>query len=98
MVGGFIYWTIPERPTGVDSFLRRVAVGFVAGVLAYALGDVSPFNSQGWSVQGVGELVTLGFLGLTGLATFLPDQLDENVRRLRAGETETSEDPDGASS
>lgn len=84
MVGGFVYWAIPTRPKGLVNFVKRIGVGFVSGAIAYALGGVMPFNAAGaWAVDNVSKLIAGGFIGLSSIATFLPDSLDENRRKLK---------------
>ena len=81
-VGGVIYWARPDRPEGTVQFLKRVSVGWVAGAVTNALGGMSPFDPSGtWDAAGIGRLIVAGFVGLSAIATFLPDKLNETYRR-----------------
>jgi len=54
----------------------------VAGAVTNALGGVSPFDSNGaWDAAGIGRLIVAGFVGLSAIATFLPEKLNETYRK-----------------
>ncbi len=81
-IGGVIYWATPDRPEGTIQFLKRISVGWVAGAVTNALGGVSPFDSNGaWDAAGIGRLIVAGFVGLSAIATFLPEKLNETYRK-----------------
>lgn len=80
-MGGIIYWATPKRPQGPIEFLKRVAVGGVAGAVANVFGGISPFDEIGaWDTTGVSKLIIAGSVGLAAIASFLPKRLNENAR------------------
>ena len=82
-IGGFVYWATPKIPAGVKQFFQRVGTGWVVGALSNALGGVSPFTAAGeWDPSSVGKLILAGFVGLSAVASFLPKQLNENLRPM----------------
>ncbi|MCK5291244.1 MAG: hypothetical protein KAR39_04400 [Thermoplasmata archaeon] len=81
-VGGIIYWATPKRPKGLTEFLKRVSVGGVAGAVMNVFGGISAFDEAGaWDTEGVSKLIVAGFVGLSAIAAFLPNRLNENARR-----------------
>jgi len=56
--------------------------GWVAGAMTSALGGISPFVASGTrDAAGVGRLIVAGLVGLSAIATFLPDKLNETYRK-----------------
>ncbi|HYM40658.1 MAG TPA: hypothetical protein VEY12_11065 [Thermoplasmata archaeon] len=81
-VGGVIYWATPNRPEGALAFLKRVSVGFAAAAVTSAFAGVSPFDAGGaWDTVSIGKLIAAGFVGLAGIASFLPEHLNVNVQK-----------------
>ncbi len=80
-IGGIVWWAMPKRPDGPLAFVQRVAVGFAAGAIWYALGGITPFLATGeWDASGVGKLIAAGYTGLAGVAALLPTHLNEDFR------------------
>lgn len=81
--GGFIYWALPERPSGKTEFLKRMGAGFVAGSIANVFWGIQPFDAtSAWDTAGVARLIGAGFAGLATIASFFQRELNQNYRAL----------------
>lgn len=83
LIGGFIYWAAPPRPTGKGNLLVRLGVGVVAAVFLYALGGTTVFDTNGnWDPAGVLKLTGIGFGGMSSLGGIFPQHFNEKAKAM----------------